>query len=232
MKEKKGLGEIGRREERREGRERRRILMMMMVVMMVMGCNSGGVSGEGTGEEGKGRKGDGSVIDLKVVSKKIKDAVEFAEKVKEIHTLVKSVDELAKAIGKKIKDSAAELAVQADKNASILAGAFNVVLHVNTKLAQLEKKEGISEELKAKVVSTTTASTAFLNKLKEKNADLGKDGVTDDDAKKAIDRIGTKDGDKGVAELIALNAAIDELLRASNKIVLDAMAELVVKPTT
>ncbi|AHH07123.1 Variable major protein (plasmid) [Borrelia crocidurae DOU] len=44
MKEKKGLGEIGRREERREGRERRRIVMMMMVVMMVMGCNSGGVS--------------------------------------------------------------------------------------------------------------------------------------------------------------------------------------------
>ncbi|AHH07695.1 Variable outer membrane protein (plasmid) [Borrelia crocidurae DOU] len=43
MKEKKGLGEIGRREERREGRERRRIVMMMMMVMMVMGCNSGGV---------------------------------------------------------------------------------------------------------------------------------------------------------------------------------------------
>ncbi|AHH07914.1 Variable major outer membrane lipoprotein (plasmid) [Borrelia crocidurae DOU] len=54
MKEKKGLGEIGRREERREGRERRRIVMMMMVVM-VMVCNSGGVSGEGTGG-GDGRR--------------------------------------------------------------------------------------------------------------------------------------------------------------------------------
>ncbi|WP_155807019.1 variable large family protein [Borrelia crocidurae] len=42
MKEKKGLGEIGRREERREGRERRRIVM----VMMVMGCNSGGIDPE------------------------------------------------------------------------------------------------------------------------------------------------------------------------------------------
>ncbi|AHH07753.1 Variable outer membrane protein (plasmid) [Borrelia crocidurae DOU] len=43
MKEKKGLGEIGRREERREGRVKGRIVMVMMMVMMVMGCNSGGV---------------------------------------------------------------------------------------------------------------------------------------------------------------------------------------------
>ncbi|AHH07288.1 Variable major protein (plasmid) [Borrelia crocidurae DOU] len=42
MKEKKGLGEIGRREERRMGRIVKGIVMM--VVMMVMGCNSGGVS--------------------------------------------------------------------------------------------------------------------------------------------------------------------------------------------
>ncbi|AHH07852.1 Variable outer membrane protein (plasmid) [Borrelia crocidurae DOU] len=46
MKEKKELGEIGRREERREerreGRVKGRIVMVMMVVM-VMGCNSGGV---------------------------------------------------------------------------------------------------------------------------------------------------------------------------------------------
>ncbi|AHH07647.1 Variable outer membrane protein (plasmid) [Borrelia crocidurae DOU] len=53
MKEKKGLGEIGRREERREGRVKGRIVMVMMVVMMVMGCNSGGVVGGG--EEGKNK---------------------------------------------------------------------------------------------------------------------------------------------------------------------------------
>ncbi|AHH07717.1 Variable outer membrane protein (plasmid) [Borrelia crocidurae DOU] len=76
----------------------------MMVVVMVMGCNSGGVSGEGTGGEGKGRKGDGSVIDLAKVSKKIQDAVAFAEKVKEVQILVKSIDELSKAIAKKIKN--------------------------------------------------------------------------------------------------------------------------------
>ncbi|AFI31654.1 variable large family protein [Borrelia crocidurae] len=44
MKEKKELGEIGRREERREGRVKRRIIkgIVMVLVMMVMGCNSGG----------------------------------------------------------------------------------------------------------------------------------------------------------------------------------------------
>ncbi|AFI31961.1 variable large family protein [Borrelia crocidurae] len=41
MKEKKELGEIGRREERRKGRILKGIVMV--VVMMVMGCNSGGV---------------------------------------------------------------------------------------------------------------------------------------------------------------------------------------------
>ncbi|AHH07664.1 Variable outer membrane protein (plasmid) [Borrelia crocidurae DOU] len=53
MKEKKGLGEIGRREERREGRVKGRIVLgiMMMMVVMVMGCNSGGVGAE----EGKNK---------------------------------------------------------------------------------------------------------------------------------------------------------------------------------
>ncbi|AHH06975.1 Variable outer membrane protein (plasmid) [Borrelia crocidurae DOU] len=83
--------------------DRMRVKGIILMVMMVMGCNSGGVSGEGTGGEGKGRKGDGSVIDLKVIGDKIKSAVEFVEKVKEVETLVKSVDELAKAIKKKIQ---------------------------------------------------------------------------------------------------------------------------------
>ncbi|AHH07206.1 Variable outer membrane protein (plasmid) [Borrelia crocidurae DOU] len=54
MKEKKGLGEIGRREERREGRVKRRIIkgIVMVMVMIVMGCNSGGVK---EGEEGKNK---------------------------------------------------------------------------------------------------------------------------------------------------------------------------------
>ncbi|WP_331279440.1 Vsp/OspC family lipoprotein [Borrelia duttonii] len=91
----------------------------------LMGCNSGGVSGEGKGEEGKGRKGDGSVIDLKVVSNKIRYAVEFAESVKEVHTLVKSVDELAKAIGKKV--GAVGLGDIVDHNRSLIAGAYSVI---------------------------------------------------------------------------------------------------------
>ncbi|AHH13383.1 Variable outer membrane protein (plasmid) [Borrelia hermsii YBT] len=194
----------------------------MTLFMVFMSCNNGGPELKSD----EVAKPDGTVLDLAKISKKIKDASAFAASVKEVETLVKSIDELAKAIGKKIKDSATELDNQANKNASILAGTFNVVLHVKTKLAQLEKKEGIPENLKVKVTAATAANTSFLNKLKEKNADLGKDGVTDEDAKKAIDRIGKKDGDKGVAELIKLNTAIDELITAANDAVEAAIAEL------
>ncbi|AHH07779.1 Variable outer membrane protein, partial (plasmid) [Borrelia crocidurae DOU] len=148
------------------------------MVMVVMGCNSGGVSGEGTGEEGKGRKGDGSVIDLKVIGEKIKDAVEFAEKVKEVHTLVKSVDELAKAIGKKIHNDGS-LTTESGKNGSLLAGAHSVILAIKTKLEALEQK-AIDQfaAMKAQVTTAKTASTDLLNKFKDKNAELGKNEVT------------------------------------------------------
>ncbi|WP_414625588.1 Vsp/OspC family lipoprotein [Borrelia duttonii] len=209
-----------------------RIVMVMMVVMVVMmvvmmGCNSGG--GIKEGDEGKAKKGDGSVIDLKVVSKKIKDAVKFAEKVKEVHTLVKSVDELAKAIGKKI-DANGSLADEADHNGSLLAGVHSVISAVNTKLKGLETTDNISDELKGKIVAVGKEGKAFLDKLKEKNAALGKEGAKDTDAKSAID-VTANTKDKGATELAKLNGTINELLNASNKIVSDVIAELVVKPT-
>ncbi|ACH94218.1 Vsp/OspC family lipoprotein [Borrelia duttonii] len=218
-----------RREKKEEGRIRVIILMMvMMMVMMMMGCNSGG--GIKEGEEGKARKGDGSVIDLKVVSKKIRDAVAFAESVKEVHTLVKSVEELAKAIGKKI-DANGSLTAEADYNGSLLAGVHSVISAVNTKLKGLETTDNISDELKVKIVAVGKEGKAFLDKLKEKNADLGKEGAKDTDAKSAID-VTDNTKDKGATELAKLNGTIDELLKASNKILSDVIAELVVKPTT
>ncbi|AHH07062.1 Variable outer membrane protein (plasmid) [Borrelia crocidurae DOU] len=227
MKEKKGLGEIGRREERRMGRIVKGIVMM--VVMMVMGCNSGGVSGEGTGEEGKGRKGDGSVIDLKVIGEKIKDAVEFAEKVKEVHTLVKSVDELAKAIGKKIHNDGS-LTTESGKNGSLLAGAHSVILAIKTKLEALEQK-AIDQfaAMKAQVTTAKTASTDLLNKFKDKNAELGKNEVTDDDAKAAI-LISNGTKDKGVDELVKLNTAITNLLTSAKNELDSAISKLTTKP--
>nr|WP_040131982.1 Vsp/OspC family lipoprotein [Borrelia crocidurae] len=203
----------------------------IILMMMVMGCNSGG--GIKEGEEGKARKGDGSVIDLKVVGEKIKSAVEFLGKVKEVHVLVKSVDELAKAIGKKIKDSDQELDALDGKNGSLMAGVFQIILTVKGGLTKLETdSSSVTENIKTKITDAKTKSVNFLKKLQEKNTYLGKEGVSNADAEKAIDYVKQKDGDKGAKELGELNKAVDELLVSSNKIVSDAIAELVVKPTT
>ncbi|WP_376989596.1 Vsp/OspC family lipoprotein [Borrelia recurrentis] len=212
-----------------------RVMIIMVLVMVMMGCNSGGVSGkgEGTGGDGKVRKGDGSVIDLKVVGEKIKSAVEFAGKVKEVHVLVKSVDELAKAIGKKIKDSDQELDALDGKNGSLMAGVFQIILTVKGGLTKLETdSSSVTEKIKTKITDAKTKSVNFLKKLQEKNTDLGKEDVSNADAEKAIDYVKQKDGDKGAKELGELNKAVDELLVSSNKIVSDAIAELVVKPIT
>ncbi|ACH94249.1 Vsp/OspC family lipoprotein [Borrelia duttonii] len=203
-----------------------RVMIMMMV--MVMGCNNGGVK---EGEEGKAKKGDGSVIDLKAVSKKIRDAVEFAGKVKEVRVLVKSVDELAKAIKKKIDQNGGLVDGDADKNGSLLAGAHSVISAVKVKVELLEKTSEISNNLKTKVTEVKNKVEAFLDKLKDNHSDLGKEGATDAHAKSAID-VTANTKDKGAKELVELNKEVDELLKASNKIVSDAIAELVVKPTT
>ncbi|AHH07531.1 Variable outer membrane protein, partial (plasmid) [Borrelia crocidurae DOU] len=153
------------------------------MMMIVMGCNSGGVSGEGTGEEGKARKGDGSVIDLKVVSKKIKDAVEFAQEVKEVQTLVKSVDELAKAIGKKV-EGAGNLGDDGGQNGSLISAAYSIISSVSTKLERLEQQAEVSVELKAKITVVKTASKKFTDTVKGASAELGKKDATDENAKK------------------------------------------------
>ncbi|WP_434757385.1 Vsp/OspC family lipoprotein [Borrelia puertoricensis] len=199
---------------------------LFLTLFLLLSCNNSGKDLK----DDEVAKSDGTVIDLAKITNNIKDTVAFAKSVKEIETLVKSIDTLANAIGKKIKDSDTELADNKDKNTSLIAGAFNIVLHVKIKLTQLEKKEGISDELKTKVTAVKTASTDLLNKFKDKNADLGKaDGAaTDAHAKEAIDRT-----DASATDLKKLNTAIDELLKAANDAVTSAINELTtsVKPS-
>ncbi|AFI31895.1 Vsp58 (plasmid) [Borrelia crocidurae str. Achema] len=196
--------------------------IVMMMVVMVMGCNSGG--GIKEGEEGKARKGDGSVIDLKTVSKKIRDAVAFAESVKEVHTLVKSVNELAKAVGMKIQNGDT-LAADNNHNGGILAGSFQIISTVKAKLDILSETNIISDELKQKVNDSKSKAEAFLGKLKTNHSDLGKEGATDDHAKAAI-LVTNNTKDKGATELGQLNTSIGELLTAANELVNDAVKEL------
>ncbi|ATQ16569.1 Vsp/OspC family lipoprotein (plasmid) [Borrelia miyamotoi] len=169
--------------------------LFLIINIVMISCGSGGPAPK----EGQASKADGTVIDLAKVSKKIKDAVDFAASVKEIETLVKSVDELAKAIGKKIKEDGT-LDTLNNKNGSLLAGAFQVILTVETKLKELEKKNGLSDAFKAKITNAKGVNVLELvNKLKG-----------------------------GHAELEALNTAIDELLKAANGAVSSAIAELTI----
>ncbi|UPA10047.1 hypothetical protein bhYOR_001399 (plasmid) [Borrelia nietonii YOR] len=200
---------------------RKRISAIIMTLFMVFtSCNNGGPKLKSD----EVAKSDGTVLDLAKISKKIKDAVEFAASVKEIETLVKSIDELAKAIGKKV-EAGGTLGDDGGKNGSLISGAYSVVLFADTKLGQLENKEGISVELKAKVVASKAASKAFIDKVKGENASLGKNDASDDDTKKAIKK-DNGDKTKGAEELIKLNTAVDGLLKAANETVEAAVAEL------
>ncbi|QFP42705.1 vsp protein, partial (plasmid) [Borrelia miyamotoi] len=93
---------------------------------------------------------------------------------------------------------------------------------------ELEKKNGLSDAFKAKITSAKGEGTGLVNKLKSGHAELGIEGATDDNAQKAVDRVGKADGDKGVAELVKLNTAIDDLLKAANSAVSSAIAELTI----
>ncbi|WP_434757412.1 Vsp/OspC family lipoprotein (plasmid) [Borrelia puertoricensis] len=193
---------------------------LFLTLFLLSSCNT---SGNAT-KDGQAAKFDGTVIDLVTITKNIKDSVDFAKSVTEIHTLVKSIDELAKAIGKKIKNGD-ELDASADHNGSLVAGAFQVILTVETKLKSLNQSAKLPESLKTKVTAAEQSSKKFLDKLKGENVALGKEGATDSDTKKALDK---NDGskDKGVAELIALNTAIDNLLKDAEAAVTAAINEL------
>ncbi|AHH07193.1 Variable outer membrane protein (plasmid) [Borrelia crocidurae DOU] len=213
----------GRREERGRGGKMRKIIgggiILLLISIVIMSCGSGG-----PGEQGQATKSDGTVIDLKVVSKKIKDAVAVLASVKEIETLVKSIDELAKAIGKKIKNDGT-LENETDKNGALIAGVHSVVSSVKTKVEALETRSEISNELRTKITEVKTKAGAFLNKLKEKSSDLGKNDVKDTDAKSAI-LITDSTKDKGASELIELNTVINTLVTASNSVLSSAILEL------
>ncbi|ANF34577.1 Variable small protein 1 (plasmid) [Borrelia turicatae] len=194
---------------------------LLMTLFLLMSCNNSGTSPK----DGQAAKSDGTVIDLATITKNIKDTVAFAKSVKDVHTLVKSIDELAKAIGKKIQQNSDQFANDGAHNGSLISGAFQVILTVETKLKSLEDTVGLSDTLKAKVTSSKIASRAFLDKVKSKHTELGKEGASDADAKAAIlVSNGTKD--KGVDELVKLNTEIDALLTSAEAAVTAAINAL------
>ncbi|WP_247073495.1 Vsp/OspC family lipoprotein [Borrelia turicatae] len=185
-----------------------------------MSCNNSGTSPK----DGQAAKSDGTVIDLATITKNIKDTVAFAKSVKEVHTLVKSIDELAKAIGKNFKDDGT-LENEQNHNGALVTGVYQLISDVKGKLTKLETGASKFAGLKEKVVAAKTSSGTFLDKLKGES-DLRKEGITDAHAKSAIlVTDGTKD--KGAKELSELNTAIDELLKAAEAAVESAIKELI-----
>ncbi|QTL84181.1 hypothetical protein bmLB2001_001088 (plasmid) [Borrelia miyamotoi] len=188
----------------------------------MISCGSGGPAPK----EGQAAKADGTVIDLKAVSKKIKDAVEFAASVKEVHTLVRSIDVLAKGIGKKIKN-ADELDTVSDKNGTLVTAVFSLMLDIKTKLTKLETESDKFDGMKTKVAAAKSECEKFIATVKSKNTDLGKDGVTDTHAQEVMDITSKPSGDKGAEELVKLNTEIGKLLTAA-----DELAEETIKYLT
>ncbi|WP_151060824.1 Vsp/OspC family lipoprotein [Borreliella turdi] len=191
---------------------------ILMTLFLFISCNNSGGDSASTNSVDESVKGP----NLIEVSKKITDSSAFVLAVKEVETLISSIDELAnKAIGKKIENNNA-LGTLADKNGSLLAGAYAISTLITKKLEDLIKDSG---ELKAEVEKAKKCSEAFTQKLKDNYADLGKHDATDENAKKAILKTdSTKD--KGATELIELFKSVESLSKAAQEALTNSVGEL------
>ncbi|AHH06010.1 Vsp/OspC family lipoprotein (plasmid) [Borrelia miyamotoi] len=212
--------------KKRETLSEIKMTLFLIINIVMISCGSGGPAPK----EGQAAKADGTVIDLVKISKKIKDAVDFAASVKEVHTLVKSIDVLAKGIGKKIKN-ADELDTVADKNGTLVAAVFSLMLDIKTKLTKLETGAEKFDGMKAKVAAAKSECEKFIATVKSKNTDLGKDGVTDAHAQEVMDITSKPSGDKGAADLVKLNTEIGKLLTAANELAEETIRDLTTSPT-
>nr|ABX89686.1 OspC [Borreliella yangtzensis] len=191
---------------------------ILMTLFLFISCNNSGkdvtTSTDSVDESAKGPN-------LVEISKKITDSNAIVLAVKEVETLLSSIDELAnKAIGKKIQQNGS-LANEADHNGSLLAGTYAISTLITQKLGKLK----ISEELKEKIEDAKKCSEDFARKLSDNHNDLGKEGVTDDDAKKAILKThGTKD--KGAAEFEKLFKSVESLVKAAQETLVNSIKEL------
>nr|AFA85556.1 outer surface protein C [Borreliella afzelii] len=191
---------------------------ILMTLFLFISCNNSGKGGDSTSTNPADESAKGP--NLTEISKKITDSNAFVLAVKEVETLVASIDELAtKAIGKKIKNDGT-LDNEANHNGSLLAGAYAISTLITQKLSVLN-----SEELKAEIVKAKKCSEDFTKKLKDKHTELGKQDANDDDAKKAILKT---NGDKtlGAAELEKLSESVTSLSKAAKESLTNSVKEL------
>ncbi|WKC78405.1 Vsp/OspC family lipoprotein (plasmid) [Borreliella turdi] len=191
---------------------------ILMTLFLFISCNNSGGDSVSTNSVDESVKGP----NLIEVSKKITDSGAFVLAVKEVETLISSIDEIAnKAIGKKIVDNNS-LGDDAGKNGSLLAGAYAISTLITKKLDNLIKDSG---ELKAEVGKAKECSEKFTKKLKENHTDLGKYDATDDNAKRAILKTHS-DKNKGATELEELFKSVESLSKAAQEVLTNSVGEL------
>nr|CAG47088.1 outer surface protein C [Borreliella sp. PHaP]CAJ43588.1 outer surface protein C [Borreliella sp. PHaP] len=190
---------------------------ILMTLFLFISCNNSGGDSTSTKPVDESAKGP----NLTEISKKITDSNTFVLAVKEVETLLLSIDELAKAIGKKIENNG--LGTEASHNTSLLAGAYTISSLITQKLNALKN----SGELKAEIEKAKNCSEAFTKKLKEKHQDLGTAGgnATDDHAKAAILKTNATD-DKGAKELKELFESVESLSKAAKAALANSVKEL------
>ncbi|ACN92919.1 cell surface protein [Borreliella burgdorferi] len=191
---------------------------ILMTLFLFISCNNSGKDGNTSANSA-----DESVKgpNLTEISKKITESNAVVLAVKEIETLLASIDELAtKAIGKKI-DNNAGLGAEVGQNGSLLAGAYAISTVIIEKLSTLKNVE----ELKEKITKAKDCSEKFTKKLKDSHAELGKKDASDDDAKKAILKT-NQANDKGAKELKELFEAVESLSKAAKEMLNKSVKEL------
>lgn len=194
---------------------------ILMTLFLFISCNNSGKGGDSASTNPADESAKGP--NLTEISKKITDSNAFVLAVKEVETLVSSINELAtQAIGKKIDQNG--LGALQNQNGSLLAGAYAISVLITKKLDELIKNSG---ELKGEVEKTKNCSVAFTNKLKEKHQELGiaAGAATDVNAKAAILKTdATKD--KGATELGELFKSVESLAKAAKESLTNSVKEL------
>ncbi|MBB6043384.1 Vsp/OspC family lipoprotein (plasmid) [Borreliella yangtzensis] len=191
---------------------------ILMTLFLFISCNNSGkdvtTSTDSVDESVKGPN-------LTEISKKITDSNAIVLAVKEVETLLSSIDEIAtKAIGKKI-DNNTGLGNEAGQNGSLLAGVYAISTRITQKLDGLKN----SEVLKTEIEKAKKCSEEFTNKLKGSHAELGKKDAADDDTKKAILK-SNADKTKGAEELEKLFKSVESLSKAAQEILTNSIKEL------
>ncbi|MCD2332620.1 outer surface protein OspC [Borreliella americana] len=193
---------------------------ILMTLFLFISCNNSGKDGNSSSNPA-----DESVKgpNLAEISKKITDSNAVFLAVKEVETLLASIDELAKkAIGKKIDQNNGLGGALNNKNGSLLAGVYAISNLIVEKLNVLK-----NEELKEKIEDAKNCTIEFTDKLKISHAELGPANgeATDDNAKAAILRT-NQPNNKGAAELVKLFESVEKLSAAAKEMLNNSIKEL------